>query len=87
MIIASGGLSHTKIDVELDQSFIQALEKNDVPFLQAMESSALVEGTSEIRSWIVAAAAADRPATIVDYAPLYRSATGVGCAMGFAYRE
>lgn len=85
VIVASGGLSHTKIDEELDRRFIRALEKNNLPFLQEMGSSALVEGTSEIRNWIIAAAAADRPATLIDYVPLYRTATGVGCAMGFAY--
>ena len=51
----------------------------------AMPASALVEGTSEIRNWIVAAAAADRGGTLVNYFPLYRTRTGVGCAMGFAY--
>jgi hypothetical protein len=45
----------------------------------------LVEGTSEIRNWIVAAAAADNNGTLIDYFPLYRTTTGVGCAMGFAY--
>lgn len=85
VIVASGGLSHTKIDEKLDRRFIRALEKNNLPFLQEMGSSALVEGTSEIRNWIIAAAAADRPATLIDYVPLYRTATGVGCAMGFAY--
>ena len=45
----------------------------------------LVEGTSEIRNWIVTAAAADRRGNLVDYFPLYRTTTGVGCAMGFAY--
>jgi aromatic ring-opening dioxygenase LigB subunit len=84
LVIASGGLSHTKIDEELDQSLIRALEKNDVEFLENMDSSALVEGTSEIRNWIVAAAAANEPVTMIDYVPLYRTATGVGCAMGFA---
>ena len=47
-----------------------------------MESLVLVEGTSEIRDWIVTAA--DRPARIIDYAPLYRTTNGVGCGMGFA---
>lgn len=85
VVVGSGGLSHTKIDEELDQNFIRALEKNDTEFLQAMDPSVLVEGTSEIRNWIITAAAADRPATVVEYVPLYRTATGVGCAMGFAY--
>jgi 3-O-methylgallate 3,4-dioxygenase len=84
VLVASGGLSHTKIDERLDQSFIQAIKKNNVGFLESMDSSALVEGTSEIRNWIVAAAAADAPATMIDYVPLYRTTTGVGCAMGFA---
>lgn len=84
VVVGSGGLSHTKIDEKLDHSFIRALEKNDIEFLQAMDPSVLVEGTSEIRNWMVTAAAADRPATMVEYVPLYRTPTGVGCAMGFA---
>ncbi len=53
--------------------------------MAAMRTSDLVEGTSEIRNWIVTAAAADRRGNLVDYFPLYRTTTGVGCAMGFAY--
>ena len=87
IILASGGLSHTKIDEGLDGGFLQALERNDIDYLSGMSSSALVEGTSEIRNWIVTAAAADQKATILDYQPLYRTPTGVGCAMGFAYWE
>jgi len=84
VVVGSGGLSHTKIDEGLDADFIRALTTNDQKFLQRMESSALVEGTSEIRNWIVTAAAADRPATMIDYQPMYRTPNGVGCAMGFA---
>jgi Catalytic LigB subunit of aromatic ring-opening dioxygenase len=85
VMVGSGGLSHTKIDEALDQRFIQALEHNDTDYMSAMPASVLVEGTSEIRNWIVTAAAAHRTGTIVDYLPLYRTQTGVGCAMGFAY--
>jgi hypothetical protein len=85
VIVGSGGLSHTKIDERLDRSFIQSLERNDVAAMGALPASALVEGTSEIRNWIVAAAAADGNGTMIDYVPLYRTATGIGCAMGFAY--
>jgi hypothetical protein len=84
VVVGSGGLSHTKIDERLDADLIRALTKNDQKYLQEMQSSALVQGTSEIRNWIVTAAAADRPATIIDYQPLYRTMNGVGCAMGFA---
>lgn len=85
MIVASGGLSHTTIDEDLDHGFIQALEQNDQSYMAAMRAEDLVEGTSEIRNWIVVAAAADRPGKVIDYFPLYRTATGIGCAMGFAY--
>jgi 3-O-methylgallate 3,4-dioxygenase len=85
VIVGSGGLSHTKIDEMLDQDFIQALQHNDINYMGAMPASMLVEGTSEIRNWIVTAAAADRPGNMINYFPLYRTTTGVGCAMGFAY--
>jgi len=84
-VIGSGGLSHTKIDEQLDERFIRALQHNDTDYMSAMPASVLVEGTSEIRNWIVTAAAANCSGTMVDYFPLYRTPTGVGCAMGFAY--
>ena len=85
VIVGSGGLSHTKIDEQLDHDFIQALRQNDLKRMSALPAEILVEGTSEIRNWIVTAAAANRPGTMIDYQPLYRTSTGVGCAMGFAY--
>ena len=85
VIAASGGLSHTKIDEELDRGLLEALQKNDTGYLERMPASELVGGTSEIRNWIVTASAADKAATIVEYTPLYRTNRGVGCAMGFAY--
>jgi len=85
VVIASGGLSHTKIDEQLDEKFIRALQHNDTDYMSAIPASVLVEGTSEIRNWIVTAAAANCNGTMVDYCPLYRTRTGVGCAMGFAY--
>ena len=85
VVVASGGLSHTKIDEDLDAGFIRALKQNDTEYMATMRASDLVEGTSEIRNWIVTAAAANRQGTMLDYFPLYRTSTGVGCAMGFAY--
>jgi aromatic ring-opening dioxygenase LigB subunit len=85
VIVGSGGLSHTKIDEELDQQFIQALKQNDTRTMGLIPASILVEGTSEIRNWMVTAAAANRRGTLVNYFPLYRTRTGVGCAMGFAH--
>ena len=85
VVIGSGGLSHTKIDEELDQRFIQALQQNNLAYMSTMPASVLIEGTSEIRNWIVTAGAANRSGTLLDYFPLYRTRTGVGCAIGFAY--
>ncbi len=85
IIAASGGLSHTKIDEALDAGFLKSLQSNDTASMSAMPSSVFREGTSEILNWIVVAAAADRNGQVVDYLPLYRTRTGIGCAMGFAY--
>jgi Catalytic LigB subunit of aromatic ring-opening dioxygenase len=85
VVVGSGGLSHTKIDEPLDYLFLKALEINDLEYMASMAAADLVEGTSEIRNWIVTAAAAGRPGKALNYFPLYRTRTGVGCAMGFAY--
>lgn len=85
VIAASGGLSHTKIDEALDAKFLDALKSNDTAYMSAMPAAVFREGTSEILNWIVIAGAANRSGTVVDYLPLYRTRTGVGCAMGFAY--
>jgi Catalytic LigB subunit of aromatic ring-opening dioxygenase len=85
VIIASGGLSHTVIDEALDHDVLDAIIKNDMTRLSKMPSSTLIAGTSEIRNWIAVAAAADRRGNVVDYVPAYRTPTGVGCGMGFAY--
>ena len=84
VVIGSGGLSHTKIDEALDREFIGYLENGDITAMAAMPAGVFVEGTSEILNWIVTAAAADRKGSMVAYQPLYRTETGVGCAMGFA---
>jgi aromatic ring-opening dioxygenase LigB subunit len=85
VLVASGGLSHTKIDEDLDRRFIRALETNDTDYMSTMPSSVFREGTSEILNWIVIAGAANQKGTMVNYSPLYRTRTGVGCAMGFAH--
>jgi aromatic ring-opening dioxygenase LigB subunit len=84
-VIGSGGLSHTIIDEALDHGVINAIKANDLDHLAALPAAKLTAGSSEIRNWIVTAAAADRSATVVDYVPCYRIPTGVGCGMGFAY--
>jgi OH-DDVA oxygenase len=83
-VLASGGLSHTRVDEEFDEAFIKALTENDQDYLGTLPASDMVEGTSEVRNWIIAAGIAASPAQLIDYIPCYRSTQGVGCGMGFA---
>lgn len=85
VVVGSGGLSHTRIDEELDRDFIKAIENFNRQYLAAIPPAILVEGTSELRNWIITAAASGKGGTMVDCVPCYRTTTGVGCAMGFAY--
>ncbi|HEY4134144.1 MAG TPA: hypothetical protein VGO34_02920 [Alphaproteobacteria bacterium] len=87
VVLASGGLSHTKIDEKLDAELLSALERSDLDYMGKMRSDVLVEGTSEIRNWIIAAGILNRGARVIDYVPCYRNANGVGCGMGFAIWE
>jgi OH-DDVA oxygenase/3-O-methylgallate 3,4-dioxygenase len=82
-VLASGGLSHTRIDEGFDEGLIRAIEKNDQDYLSAIPAEQMVEGTSEVRNWIIAAGIADTPAKLIDYVACYRSIQGVGCGMGF----
>jgi 3-O-methylgallate 3,4-dioxygenase len=87
VIAASGGLSHITIDEPLDAEFLRALRNNDAEFMSAMPASVFDEGTSEILNWITVGGAAGRGGKVIDYVPLYRTRTGIGCAMGFACWE
>ena len=84
-LIGSGGLSHPVIDEDLDHGVLEAMTAKDMDYLSGMPSNIFLTGTSEILNWIVTASAAERSATLVDYVPCYRTSTGIGCAMGFAY--
>ena len=87
VIMGSGGLSHVRIDEELDEAFMKAVTDHDLDYMATMPAGELTEGTSEIRNWIATAATADAPGRIVDYVPCYRTIHGIGCAMGFAVWE
>ena len=84
-IIASGGLSHFVCDEELDHGVIDALERKDFARLAALDPRRLMAGSSEIRNWIVvAAAAADLKLSWMSYTPVYRTPALTGIGMGFA---
>ena len=87
-IYASGGLSHFPgmynagwIDQPLDHWILERLERNDVDALQHLftfDSDSMRAGTGEVRAWISAAAAMNRPAKVVDYVPAHCTQTGCG---------
>jgi 3-O-methylgallate 3,4-dioxygenase len=84
-LIASGGLSHFVVDEELDHGVMAALKKKDIGALAALKPERLKAGSSEIRSWIAVAAAAQHlDLEWIDYIPAYRTPalTGTGLAFG-----
>jgi hypothetical protein len=86
-IIASGGLSHTVIEEELDQQIIDGLKHNDFEKLTDYPDARFRAGTSEIKNWIMlsgAIAGDGLQMNLVEYVPCYRTEAGNGCAMGFA---
>jgi catalytic LigB subunit of aromatic ring-opening dioxygenase len=86
-LLASGGLSHFVVDEELDLGVIEALRKNDLDYLSGLDPKRLQAGSSEIRSWIVAAAASSAAGLKlewVEYIPAYRTPALTGIGLGFA---
>lgn len=85
-ILASGGLSHFIVDEALDHQVIEAIRRRDLDTLAALPVRKLKAGSSEIRNWIVAAAAAaaaDLEVAWVDYVPSYRTPALTGTGLGF----
>jgi hypothetical protein len=86
-LFASGGLSHTVIEEELDERILEGLRNDDVQKLTDYPDVRFRAGTSEIKNWIALAGAMSGTGlqpNIVDYVPCYRTEAGNGCAMGMA---
>jgi hypothetical protein len=59
---------------------------HDADALGSLSREQLRSGTSEILNWVTAAGALeDRPATVIDYVPGYRTPAGTGAGMAFVY--
>jgi 3-O-methylgallate 3,4-dioxygenase len=85
-IIASGGLSHFVVDEDLDYGVIDAMKNDDLDYLSHLDPKRLQAGSSEIRSWIViAAAATDLSLQWLEYIPVYRTPALTGIGMAFAH--
>jgi Catalytic LigB subunit of aromatic ring-opening dioxygenase len=84
-IMASGGMSHFRVEEDLDQSVFEAIKRKDLDALGALPPCRLLAGSSEIRNWIVAAAAATHlDVTWTAYIPAYRTLALSGTGLGFA---
>jgi hypothetical protein len=84
-IMASGGMSHFRVEEDLDRSIFDAIRRKDLDFLGALKPYRLQAGSSELRNWIVAAAAATHlNVTWSDYIPGYRTLALSGTGLGFA---
>lgn len=86
-VVASGGLSHTVIEEDLDHRIIDGLRHDDFEKLTDYPDERFRAGTSEIKNWIALAGTLSGTGLtmdLVDYVPCYRTEAGNGCAMGFA---
>lgn len=84
-IIASGGLSHFICEERFDREIVAAMRDNNLDFLEALDPCALKGGSSEIRNWIVVAAAARKlELEWMEYLPVYRTPalSGIGLCFG-----
>lgn len=89
-IIASGGLTHTVVDESVDRAILAGIRDRDETALTKYPEQLFVNGTSEIKAWIVLAGAMEedeREMRLLDYIPCYRTVAGTGCGMAFAYWE
>lgn len=87
-IYASGGMSHDPngprcgwIDEPLDRWILERVEQNrgrELTNLFTFDSATLRGGTGELRAWIVAAGACQRPGVVLDYIPAHHTKTGLG---------
>ena len=86
-VFASGGLSHFIVDEELDRLVLSAMQANDLDLLAGLKPKRLQAGSSEIRGWICAAAAAVAAGLQLkwtDYIPAWRTPALTGIGLGFA---
>jgi hypothetical protein len=84
-IMASGGMSHFRVEEDLDRSIFAAIKRKDLAYLGALKPYRLLAGSSEIRNWIVAAAeTVHLEMTWSAYIPGYRTVGLSGTGLGFA---
>ncbi|HMN80478.1 MAG TPA: hypothetical protein PKA20_11165 [Burkholderiaceae bacterium] len=84
-VVASGGLSHFLCEEAFDRDVFAALKIHDVQSLITLPEHSLLEGTSEIKNWIMMSAATGHlNFSYGEYIPVYRTPVGTGIGLGFA---
>jgi hypothetical protein len=84
-LMASGGLSHFRVEEDIDRGVLEAIKRKDVNWLGSLDARRLKAGSSEIRTWItVGAAATDLDVKWTGYVPGYRTLALTGTGLGFA---
>jgi 3-O-methylgallate 3,4-dioxygenase len=82
--VASGGLSHTLINEDLDHQVLDAMAAHDGEAIAAIPRRFFRGGNSESLNWLVVGGAmAGAEMDVVDYIPAYRSPAGTGTGMTF----
>ena len=84
-VVANGGLSIGVLRPDLDRRLLDALQRRDLPALEALPYKWIQGPCGEMFNWIGAAGALERLAMRVwDYLPVYRTPAGTGCGNAFA---
>jgi 3-O-methylgallate 3,4-dioxygenase len=84
-VIATGGLSVSIIQPELDQAMLEAARTHDTARLFALPRAWMQGSTGEVLCWIAAAGALEHLyMEVLDYIKGYRSPAGTGSGLGFA---
>jgi hypothetical protein len=84
-VVATGGLSISVIDHELDQRMLEAARTGDPATLFALPRAWMQGSTGEVLCWIAAAGALEHlQMQVIDYIKGYRSPAGTGSGLGFA---
>lgn len=84
-VVANGGLSIGVLRPDMDRRLLDALQRRDLPALEALPYKWIQGPCGEMFNWIGAAGALERLAMRVwDYLPVYRTPAGTGCGNAFA---
>jgi 3-O-methylgallate 3,4-dioxygenase len=84
-VLAVGGLSHIKIDEELDRTLLSACKRAECSVIASLPCDGGTHSHGHNRPWLAAAGAMSRlRMELLGYVPMYRSVAATGCGLAFA---